>query len=218
VDEIVFSKSDTPIRRADFAGTPSRAKERKIGSHECPCVNCDTVFAVGNHGSPFCSVRCRSVAKAVRYVRARISDGTFGPTAVHPDPDIANAVTTKVAQALAEGYDATGRSIPVSLRADVIARDEGSCVMCGAPGAEIDHIEGSTPSMENLRLLCASCHHRLTDSHIHSVDPADLVVIRRYEDMVERWLASTPLRACDVADWEWLKWCQDHKRPVEVQP
>lgn len=45
------------------------------------------------------------------------------------------------------------------IRAQVIRRDHGTCVICGQPGNHVDHIErGSNHSLDNLRLLCQHCH------------------------------------------------------------
>ncbi|MGZ0151886.1 HNH endonuclease [Kribbella sp. WER1] len=50
------------------------------------------------------------------------------------------------------------------IRAQVIRRDHGLCVVCGEPGEEVDHIVPKHPphygtdDMANLRLLCRECH------------------------------------------------------------
>lgn len=50
-----------------------------------------------------------------------------------------------------------------SIRREVIARDGGRCVLCGAPGTDVDHVvRGSDHSLGNLRLLCRACHMRRT--------------------------------------------------------
>lgn len=46
-------------------------------------------------------------------------------------------------------------------------RDMGKCVLCGAAGAEVDHIipvikGGGLCAVSNLRTLCITCHHRFT--------------------------------------------------------
>lgn len=48
-------------------------------------------------------------------------------------------------------------------RRRVIARDKGVCVLCGAPGTDVDHIDRFGPhDLWNLRLLCHPCHMRRT--------------------------------------------------------
>lgn len=50
-----------------------------------------------------------------------------------------------------------------TLRKRVYKRDGGMCVLCGAPGNDVDHIvPGDDHNMENLRLLCTSCHKKKT--------------------------------------------------------
>jgi len=45
------------------------------------------------------------------------------------------------------------------IRAQVIRRDHGTCVICGRPGNHVDHIQrGNNHSLNNLRLLCQHCH------------------------------------------------------------
>lgn len=47
-------------------------------------------------------------------------------------------------------------------RQQVIKRDR-VCVLCGAPGRDVDHIaRGQDHSLANLRLLCRSCHMKRT--------------------------------------------------------
>ena len=50
------------------------------------------------------------------------------------------------------------------VRAQVIARDGGTCVECGGLGSQVDHIieraHGGTDHLSNLRLLCVKCHTR----------------------------------------------------------
>jgi 5-methylcytosine-specific restriction protein A len=57
------------------------------------------------------------------------------------------------------------------LRKVVIQRDRGLCQLCKAQGivragTDVDHIQakadGGTDALTNLRLLCASCHRRVT--------------------------------------------------------
>jgi 5-methylcytosine-specific restriction endonuclease McrA len=48
------------------------------------------------------------------------------------------------------------------VRAQVLHRDEHECVLCGAPGSEVDHVvqlvEGGSDHPANLRTLCHDCH------------------------------------------------------------
>lgn len=53
------------------------------------------------------------------------------------------------------------------LRRIVLRRDNGLCVLCGAPGTSVDHVlprsQGGSHSLANLRLLCEPCHKRKSD-------------------------------------------------------
>lgn len=45
------------------------------------------------------------------------------------------------------------------IRRRVLARDHHTCVMCGAPANQVDHIvRGQDHSLGNLRSLCEHCH------------------------------------------------------------
>jgi 5-methylcytosine-specific restriction protein A len=68
-----------------------------------------------------------------------------------------------------EGHDpgawAGARPMPsgwTGRRALVLERDHHTCVLCGAPATEVDHVvpraEGGTDELTNLRSLCEPCH------------------------------------------------------------
>jgi len=70
-----------------------------------------------------------------------------------------------MAHTLAGGYDSTARHLSRAARENIAERDGGLCVMCSFPGTEIDHINGDNSDLDNLRLLCFSCHLTVTLSH-----------------------------------------------------
>lgn len=50
-----------------------------------------------------------------------------------------------------------------SVRRQVLERDGHTCLMCGQPGNQVDHIErGFNHHPSNLRTLCQACHMRRT--------------------------------------------------------
>lgn len=53
--------------------------------------------------------------------------------------------------------------VPADVRAAVVTRDEGCCRNCGSIGTEVHHIKfrsgGGKHVVENLVLLCYTCHH-----------------------------------------------------------
>lgn len=55
------------------------------------------------------------------------------------------------------------------IRASVLERDGGACVMCGAPATDVDHVDPSGPhEAGNLRSLCRTCHMRRTAAQSHA--------------------------------------------------
>lgn len=52
-----------------------------------------------------------------------------------------------------------------ALRARVLERDGGRCVVCGGPANQVDHVDPSGPhELWNLRALCRTCHMRRTQA------------------------------------------------------
>lgn len=50
-----------------------------------------------------------------------------------------------------------------ALRRLVLERDNSTCVWCGNPATDVDHIRrGNDHSLDNLRSLCHTCHMRRT--------------------------------------------------------
>lgn len=47
-------------------------------------------------------------------------------------------------------------------RSRTLTRDRWTCIQCGSPATEVDHIlgraEGGTDILDNLRSLCTPCH------------------------------------------------------------
>lgn len=69
-----------------------------------------------------------------------------------------------------------------ALRRQVFDRDRGQCQTCGEPGTEVDHIinlkSGGTNALENLQLLCRSCHNRKTQAEAAAARKARQACIR----------------------------------------
>ena len=83
-------------------------------------------------------VVCAEIADAVRYQRRVTRDGRID------DPLVQDAVEIRNAFLLAGGYRALGRTMSLTTRVEVKTRDGGKCQVCGKPGTEIDHIDGSS--------------------------------------------------------------------------
>jgi len=69
------------------------------------------------------------------------------------DPDVTYALQIRTAIILGGVYP-PARSLPSAVRAAVIERDQSLCRLCGAPGEETDHIDGSSPDLSDPGLLC----------------------------------------------------------------
>lgn len=149
---------------------------------------------MANQAKLFCSVECADEAKFVRYVRRCTRDGRI------ERPDVLDAIRIRFAMIVGGGYPERERHMPPSIRRAVIARDGGRCQQCGQPGADIDHIEGSSNEIENLQLLCRRCHNKKTIAGLVEIGPGD----EDYEETMERAKrlssrieASVPKRPCD---------------------
>lgn len=155
------------------------------------CANCFQPLPDDNKHKPalFCSERCNSVAKDVRYWRKALRNGSL-----QNDPETRLVLHTRIAHLLAGGYNAAARTIPAGVRAFVFGRDE-VCVQCGGPGQEIDHIDGHSNDPANLQLLCTDCHHAKTASHFVPASEEQKAFVDRLEQ--ERVLPDEPSRLCD---------------------
>jgi hypothetical protein len=108
-------------------------------------------------------------------------------------------------------YAETARRLTSEQKAAIWARDRGLCVQCGRPGAEVDHIDGSSDDPSNLQLLCADCHHAKTRQALAVItDPVARLRIREmHRELAERIDSPTPTRACDNEQtWAraWRSW------------
>ncbi|MGH8655144.1 MAG: HNH endonuclease [Gammaproteobacteria bacterium] len=125
--------------------------------------------------------------------------------------DVRLAVVTRLAHIAAGGYDRVARKLTNQLRSDVISRSSGLCVLCGKPGDEIDHIEGPSSDIQNLQLLCRSCHTKKTFQRIVPVQPGSKrykklkVLHDRFKQSVE---SKKPLRPCHDEDAWSTTWRQ----------
>lgn len=154
-----------------------------------PCLNCDRpTGAVAGQARLYRSEGCSEEAKTVRYVRGCIRDGRIERT------DIQEAVHIRLAMVIGGGYPEQERRVPPSVRKAVIKRDGGRCKLCSQPGTDIDHIEGSSNEIENLQLLCRSCHNKKT---ISALVPVSTEHKEKANELLARIRSVKPLRSCD---------------------
>lgn len=193
-----------------YSRQPVMKRDRKLSkSTDVPaaliCLNCDHSIEPTKQVRFFCSEACKDEAKFVRYFRRCNRDGRL------EQPDVQEAIEMRFAHIMAGGYNARVRRISPSLRAAVIERDRGLCRTCGQPGTDIDHIAGDSSDMENLQLLCKSCHNKKTKGQIMEISPED----ERYTQHMEkaqglyiRCESRLPRRLCDDDE----QWPQQYKR------
>lgn len=162
------------------------------------CANCLCPLPEAVEGL-FCSIWCKEIAGAVRYQRGVFRDGRID------DPLVKQAIIFKNAFLLEGGYQALGRTLSPSIRTDVKTRDGGTCQMCGKAGTDIDHIDGSSPSLDNLQLLCADCHNAKTAENLEPAGLKQKVLL--FALQLTRVMPEIPtLLADDQVEWKrvWL--------------
>lgn len=173
-------------------------KQKRLKRTDIPpafvCLNCDHPITLTKQVRLFCSELCADEAKFVRYFRRCTCDGRI------KQPDVLEAIQIKFAHIMAGGYSARARHVSSSVRAAVLKRDGGVCQSCGQPGTDIDHISGDSDDMQNLQLLCKSCHNKKTEQQIIEITPED----ERYpahtlkaNALRSRCESDLPLRICD---------------------
>lgn len=181
-----------------------------LSSPPYPCPNCDK--ANPNSASIFCSELCNQEAQFVRYFRARRAEGR------DRDPDIKETLEIKLAVILGGGYPAKKREVSDSTRKTVIAREKGLCFLCGKPGSDVDHIDGSSSSLDNLQYLCRVCHNEKTRSRFRKITPeTHPEEWAKREMLLTRVQCSQPMRICDQSDWDklWHKILAAKKNPAQ---
>jgi hypothetical protein len=124
-----------------------------------------------------------------------------------------DGIGTNVLMVRGGGYPTRERSISSALRAQIIERDRGRCVLCDAAGTDIDHIAGSSKHPRNLRLTCKSCNGDLMARNVVTVtNPDDIARLKERDSrLAQRVAVDTPLRVCDD-EINWGKMWRSFKR------
>lgn len=172
------------------------------------CLNCDEP-RVTSAAPLYCSEVCRQAAKAVRYARACVRDGRIA------SPDIQEAIQMRVAHVLAGGYAEKDRRISPEARHTVMENAGGHCQRCGRmfnpddseATATIQHLNGSSSELSNLRAWCRRCNMADAQSRFSPVLD-DAPESRAFEELRARWESPIPLRACDDDE----RWNGDWRR------
>jgi 5-methylcytosine-specific restriction endonuclease McrA len=178
------------------------------------CANCDAVLESENQAL-FCGEFCTQMASFVRYARRVVRDPVRSA-----DPEIKEAIQTRMAILIGGGYPERARRLSDKQRAAIIERDGGKCVHCGKPANEIDHIAGSSSDASNLQLLCDSCHNAKTRRAFVPATPAQSAWAKELWDT--RIFVDPPVRLCDDdlnwnSAWRTLK-SERHQRLNNAAP
>ena len=169
----------------------------------------------------YCSPRCRQSAELVRYVRARRKEGR------ESEPDIAEAIRTKLAMVLGGGYPERERYVSEKTRKLVFQRARGRCQQCGRllvfdstsedrdSIATIQHASGNSNDPRRLLAFCRRCNLDDARSRFVPVEP-DSREAEYAMELRHRWSSPTPIRICDDdARWNQI-WRDLAKRAKET--
>ena len=181
-------------------------RDTKLEFEPGRCVNCGGTGVTLN--TPlYCSPRCRQSAELVRYVRGCRKDGRDS------NPDVLEAIRTRMAMVLGGGYPQQERRVPPEIRRLVFERAGGRCQECGRvlvfdqssedpdSVATIQHVSGSSNDPDNLLAFCRRCN--LSDAQARFVPVERGSPEAEYATELQiRWTSETPLRLCDD-DTQW---------------
>jgi hypothetical protein len=161
-------------------------------------VNCDGTIPWNQKKKIYCGTFCKEQAKDIRWIRGTIIRG------VYDDPDVVIARKTRIAHLNAGGYLSLNRRIPIQTRFAVMRKYNHKCATCGTKDVdgthEVDHIEDSSNSIDNLQLLCIPCHRAKTMANIVSVeedDPRREEIDIHVKELKERVFSPNALKLCD---------------------
>jgi hypothetical protein len=187
-----------------------------------PCVACGEVMEDAPPARLFCDSYCKAVATTVRYRRRKEREGFRKRT---DWDDVLMAIRTQESFVIAGAAYDRGRRIQGAQRDAVFDAKGRTCVKCGAPATDIDHIDGTDlSSVENLAPLCHHCH--LVKSHDDQYGPVSAEAAMRSLAVLET-LASPEVVALAkasgvpvvaVQDDECLRRYADYLRRVYAEP
>ncbi|MGD0321325.1 MAG: HNH endonuclease signature motif containing protein [Acidimicrobiales bacterium] len=145
----------------------------------------------------YCCELCSQTTWFVRYYRRKNASEEL------ERPDIHEALNIKLALIAGGGYPAKERHLGADVRSAVVARAQGRCQRCGAPGTQIDHVMGSSAEMDNLQLLCESCHLEKTNASLMKAPKEMVEVVHR--PLIAR--STLPARQpSDLVSWNHRAW------------
>ena len=163
------------------------------------CLNCGKA---ATQGKLYCDEMCTDSAHMVRYIRKCISDERIW------DLNIQEALGTKLLMIYGGGYPKVQRRITTNVRATVFERDGGRCAVCGAAADQIDHINGSSADLQNLRAICGSCNRDRAFAGARPATEQEIEFMQSINrDLAQRIAAPATYKVCDHPDWSklWTK-------------
>lgn len=142
------------------------------------------------------------MAELVRYVRRCRSDGRWAR------PDVQEAIRTRLAFVLADGYAEYERRVSNKVRDEVFQRANGRCEQCGRvldfngiggdpdSVATIQHVRSNSNDPADLKAFCRRCNLDDAHSRFVPVQPGSKqeAVLTQFR---LRSSSPTPLRVCD---------------------
>lgn len=178
------------------------------------CANCDSL-AVTARRPLYCSDRCQQAAELVRYARRCKRDGRLAT-----DHEVRDAIQARLALIVGGGYRKREREVPEEVRAEVFRRSGGLCQNCGVAldfaarhggtAATIQHIDGDSNDLSNLKAFCWACNTSDALSKVDETAPGSPEEALAGE-LQARWTAREPLRICDD-DQRWSSVWRDLAR------
>jgi hypothetical protein len=186
-------------RKAKPQDGPTTLAMEEFGGYPFRCYNCCVTF---DDKKLFCSDLCQAEAHDVRYARRCIADGRYEDQTVRDGITIKDSIRIKIAFILDGGYDKK-RQPSKRVRRLVEDRAGGRCEICGRPGEDVHHIDGSSNELANLQFLCKACHNpKILDKLTKLTEESDPGKWAKWEELRERMEAAEPLLLCDAEIWE----------------
>lgn len=186
-----------PVDRGEVTARDEtfRSEIAQLGK-EPICVGCGDEI-IPPSATPYCTDRCQQTAALVRYARKAAWNGRG-----EQDEDFLLGVGLLLVALFKGGYPTRERRLTRKQRQAVFVRNDGLCVLCGAPAQQVDHIRGSSSDPTNLRAVCAPCNRALALSAKRrptAKQMADFLeeAERICTDLADRIAAPIASRCCD---------------------
>ena len=177
------------------------------------CVGCSAHLRGRGRAHLFCTAQCREIARVVR--DARRQSGLPAPDATVPaDPTADASLRRRVAYLLVSRHRQHATLAGPLQMLQVRARDGLRCAFCPSVAVALDHTRGAGSGLQDLRLVCRTCHGRVVRAQMRAMHDRD-PVIQEMLSVLHRVTAATPERPCDDEQaWASL-WRRPNERHVD---